>query len=163
MKLPEQAVILLVENRDDDASLVRRALHKAGVPNPFFAVQTGMEALSYLEGIGKYRNREKFPFPDIMLLDLKLPRMSGYDVIQSVRRNPEFKPLRIIVLTSQENLNDVNKAYELGANSFLVMPLEFENWDSMMRTLSSFWLHHGRNLGLTLHSNGQANGNGAAP
>src|SRR5882672_9445754 len=144
MTLPEQAVILLVEDRNDDVYLVRRALSKADVHNPFLVVENGEEALAYLEGFGKYRNRDEFPMPDIMLLDLKMPRMDGYEVLRQVRAKPEFKSLRIIVLTSSEDLNDVNKAYELGANSFLVKPLEFENYAAMMRTLTSFWLHYSR-------------------
>jgi len=145
MILPEEAVILLVEDRDDDVYLVRRALAKAGVSNPFFVVENGEEALAYLEGLGKYRNRDEYPLPDIMLLDLRMPRMDGYEVLRAVRSKPEFKSLRIIVLTTSEDLQDVNQAYDLGANSFLVKPLEFENYAAMMRTLTSFWLHYSRN------------------
>jgi len=165
MTLPEQAVILLVEDRNDDVYLVRRALSKADVRNPFFVVQNGEEALAYLDGLGKYSNRDEFPLPDIMLLDLKMPRMDGYEVLRAVRSKPDFKALRIIVLTSSEDLNDVNKAYELGANSFLVKPLEFENYAAMMRTLSSFWLHYSRDPTLARPPDAalQKNGNGFHP
>ena len=165
MTLPEQAVILLVEDRDDDVYLVRRALSKADVRNPFFVVQNGEEALAYLDGLGKYSNRDEFPLPDIMLLDLKMPRMDGYEVLRAVRSKPDFKALRIIVLTSSEDLNDVNKAYELGANSFLVKPLEFENYVAMMRTLCSFWLHYSRDPTLARPPDAalQKNGNGFHP
>ena len=144
MVLPEQAVILLVEDRDDDVYLVRHALAKARVYNPFFVVTDGEQAIAYLEGRDKYANREEYPPPDIMLLDLKMPRMDGFEVLQYVRSRDDFKALRIIALTSSEDLFDVNKAYEMGANSFLVKPLEFENYSAMMRTLASFWLHHSR-------------------
>ena len=144
MILPEQAVILLVEDREDDIFLVRRALKQAGVPNPFFVVRDGEAAIAYLEGGGKYKNRDEFPLPDILLLDLKMPKMDGFEVLRAIRSNPTLKTLRIIVLTSSEELSDVNTAYELGANSFLVKPLEFENYTAMMRTLSSFWLHYSR-------------------
>jgi CheY-like chemotaxis protein len=157
MILPEQAVILLVEDRDDDVYLVRQALSRAGVRNPFFVVRDGEEAMAYLEGTGKYLNREEYPLPDIMLLDLKMPRMDGFDVLRYVRSKPEFKPLRIIVLTSSEDLADVNRAYELGANSFLVKPLEFDNYPAMMRTLSSFWLHHSRGPLVERHSEDKTN------
>lgn len=79
-----------------------------------------------------------------MLLDLKMPRLDGFEVLERVRQNKSFRALRIIVLTSSEDIFDVNRAYELGANSFLVKPLEFENLSAMMRTLSSFWLHQSR-------------------
>jgi CheY-like chemotaxis protein len=144
MILPEQAVILLVEDRDDDVFLVKRALAQANVRNPFFIVRDGEEAVEYLEGLGKYRHREEYPLPDIILLDLKMPKMDGFEVLRYVRSKPEFKALRIIALTSSEDLQDVNQAYELGANSFLVKPLEFENYAAMLRTLASFWLHHSR-------------------
>jgi CheY-like chemotaxis protein len=141
MVLPEQAVILLVEDLEDDVILVRRALAKANVLNPLFVVHDGEEAVAYLDGVGKYSNREEYPLPDIMLLDIKMPKMDGYDVLREVRSRPALKSLRIIVLTSSEDMADVNKAYELGANSFLVKPLEFENYAALMRTLSAFWLH----------------------
>ena len=164
MSLPEQAVILLVEDRDDDVFLVRRALRQAKVFNPFFLVRDGEEALSYLEGKGKYRNRDEYPLPDIMLLDLKMPKMDGFEVLRYVRSKPEFKALRIIVLTSSEELKDVNKAYEIGANSFLVKPLEFDNYPAMLRTLASFWLQHSRapivERAPDSKRNGRASGNG---
>ena len=144
MILPEQAVILLVEDRQDDVTLIERAFSKAGVRNPFFVVRDGEEALAYLHGTGKYFNRDEFPLPDIMLLDLKMPRMDGFEVLEEIRKDKNFAALRIIVLTSSEELHDVNRAYDLGANSFLVKPLEFENFTAMMRTLSAFWLRQSR-------------------
>jgi CheY-like chemotaxis protein len=145
MLLPEQAVILLVDDREDDVLLVRRALSRANVPNPLFVVRDGEEAMAYLDGVGKYSNRDEYPLPDIMLLDIKMPKMDGFDVLREVRSRAEFKAMRIIVLTSSEDIFDVNKAYDLGANSFLVKPLEFENYTAMMRTLSAFWLHQSKN------------------
>ena len=144
MVLPEQAVILLVDDREDDVILVQRALARADVQNPVFVVRDGEEALAYLDGTGKYTNRDEYPLPDIMLLDLKMPRMDGFEVLQEVRSRSGFKALRIIVLTSSEDIFDINKAYDLGANSFLVKPFEFDNYAAMLRTLSAFWLHHSR-------------------
>jgi CheY-like chemotaxis protein len=138
--LPDQAVILLVEDLPDDILLVRRALAAAKVNNPLMVVTDGEEAVSYLEGDGKFSNRAEYPLPDLMLLDLKLPKMDGFEVLRWVRGHPAFKGLRIIVLTSSEDIYDVNAAYHLGANSFLVKPLEFQNYPAMMRTLASFWL-----------------------
>lgn len=140
MMPPEQSIILLVEDRLDDYLLVQRALAKAGLSNPFFHVHDGEEAMDYLEGAREFKDRAKFPLPDLVLLDLKLPRMDGFEVLREVRRNPVFRTLPIIVLTSSQDLADVNRAYELGANSFLVKPLEFDHYPAMMRTLSSFWL-----------------------
>jgi len=141
MNLPQETVILLAEDLPNDVLLIRRALHNANVSNPFFVVSNGQECLDYLNGVAKYSNRDEFPFPDILLLDLKMPKTDGFEVIIEIRKNKTFSALRIIVLTSSENIKDVNKAYQLGANSFLVKPLEFENFKAMMQTLSSFWLY----------------------
>src|SRR5438874_10089223 len=104
MVLPEQAVILLVDDREDDVLLVRRALAKANVPNPLFVVHDGEEALAYLDGMGKYSNRDEYPLPDIMLLDIKMPKMDGFEVLRQVRSRSELKALRIVVLTSSEDI-----------------------------------------------------------
>jgi CheY-like chemotaxis protein len=144
VNLPDHAVILLAEDLSNDVFLVRRALANAGVKNPFFVVSDGEECLAYLRGVGKFSNRDEYPLPDILLLDLKMPRMDGFEVLREIRANKAFAPLRVIVLTSSEEISDVNKAYELGANSFLVKPLEFDNYTAMMRTLSAFWLKGSR-------------------
>lgn len=146
MTLPEDAVILLAEDLTNDIILVRRALDKAAVKNPFHVVRDGEECLAYLHGEGKFGDRKEHPFPDILLLDLKMPRMDGFEVLQAIRGNKAFAALRIIVLTSSDQIFDINKAYTLGASSFLVKPHEFENLRAMMSTLSSFWLYQSRIL-----------------
>ena len=144
MDLPEQMVILLVEDREDDILLIRRALSQANVRNPLHVVREGEEAVAYLQGEGRYAQRDEYPLPDLILLDLKMPRFDGFELLQWIRRQPGLKGLRVVVLTSSEDIFDVNKAYELGANSFLVKPLEFINFPAMMRTLGSFWLNHSK-------------------
>ena len=140
MVLPEHAVILLAEDSPDDVVLIKRALEEAHVKNPVLVVSDGEEALAYLEGAGKYSDRIRFPLPDIMLLDLKMPKVNGFDVLLAMRQRPELHNVRVLVLTSSEDIRDVNKAYELGASSFLVKPLEFQNFASLMRALNYFWL-----------------------
>jgi CheY-like chemotaxis protein len=142
MPLPEDMVILLVEDREDDVILIRRALLQAKIHNPFFVVGDGEQALSYLQGLGKYADRAQFPLPDLVLLDLKLPRVDGFEILQWVRSQPAFKTLRIIVLTSSQDIFDINRAYVLGANSFLVKPSDFQDYNAMMRTLALFWLRY---------------------
>ena len=136
---PDEAAILLVEDRQDDILLVRRAFRKAGVRNPIEAVPDGEEAMAYLLGIGQYADRARFPFPSLVLLDLKMMKMNGFETLRWIRSLPAFKSLRVIVLTSSEDIFDVNKAYELGANSFLVKPFEFEEFTALARTLAKFW------------------------
>src|SRR5438105_5333079 len=126
--MPDQAVILLAEDLEDDILLIRRALKKGHINNPLQVVRDGDEAIAYLAGEGKYSSRDEYPLPDLMFLDLKMPRKDGYEVLKWIRAHPELSALRVIVLTSSEQLRDVNLAYQLGANSFLVKPLEFENF-----------------------------------
>ena len=138
--VPDEAAILLVEDRQDDILLVRRAFRKAGVPNPIEAVNDGEEAMAYLLGIGQYADRARFPFPTLVLLDLKMMKMNGFETLRWIRSLPAFKSLRVIVLTSSEDIFDVNKAYELGANSFLVKPVDFEHFVQISQALKGYWL-----------------------
>ena len=103
-------------------------------------VSDGEEALSYLDGAGKFADRTLYPLPDLILLDLKMPKMDGFEVLDELRKRPALKAIRVIVLTSSEQIYDVNRAYELGASSFLVKPLDFENYASLLATLNRFWL-----------------------
>src|SRR5690349_22917267 len=137
--MPEPRVILLVEDLDDDILLIRRAFAAAKLQIPLQIVRDGEEAIAYLMGVGKYARRDEFPLPDLILLDLKMPKLSGLDVLRWIRSHPHLKALRVIVLTSSEDIYDVNRAYELGANSFLVKPAEFICYPSLVRTLERFW------------------------
>ena len=138
--MSERKVILLVEDLEDDILLIRRAFTAAKLQIPLQVVRDGEEAIAYLMGIGKYERRDEFPLPDLILLDLKMPKLGGLDVLRWIRSHPHLKALRVIVLTSSEEIYDVNKAYELGANSFLVKPAEFICYPSLVRTLEKFWL-----------------------
>jgi CheY-like chemotaxis protein len=136
----DQAVILLAEDREDDILLVHRAFTKGEITNPLFVVRDGDEAISYLSGIGKYGNRAEYPLPDLLLLDLKMPRVDGFEVLRWVRQQAGFSSLRVVVLTASDQIRDVNTAYRLGANSFMVKPTDFENVVEMAKTLRNYWL-----------------------
>lgn len=136
----DEAVILLVEDREDDVLLIKKAFEKGGVDNPLQVVRDGEEAMLYLAGEGRYSNRVEYPLPDLVLLDLKLPRFDGFEVLRWIRRQPGFRSLPVVVLTSSEAIPDVNMAYKLGANSFLVKPLDFENAVEMSKVLKTYWL-----------------------
>lgn len=138
--MPEQAVILLAEDSEDDILLVRKAFARAFINNPLHVVRSGAEVVAYLTGEGKYSNRDEFPLPDLMLLDLNMPVMDGFEVLKWLRQQPSLKSLRVIVLTASAHIRDVNIAYQLGANSFLVKPLDFENFVQMSQFLSGYWL-----------------------
>ena len=132
-----QAPILVVEDNENDALLIRRSLTNSGIPNPRHFVKNGDQAINYLVGVGPYSNREQFPLPALVLLDLKLPGMDGFEVLKWIRAHPHFKYLRVVVLTSSNHIRDVTEAYELGANSFLVKPLEFENMASLFGVIGA--------------------------
>jgi CheY-like chemotaxis protein len=137
----DQAVILIVEDLEDDIVLIRRAFAKAFLPNPVQVVRDGEEAVAYLRGVGKYSNRAEYPLPDLVLLDLKLPRMDGFEVLEWIRKEPGITALPVLVLTSSDHLRDVNRAYELGANSFFVKELDFQNYVEFSKLLQHYWLN----------------------
>src|SRR6516164_1910746 len=121
-----QRLILLVEDNQDDVLLVRRAFERAGVGEGIRSVPSGMEAIAYLEGAFPYSDRCKYPMPDMVLLDIKMPGTDGFEVLRWIRQRRELLDLRVVMLTSSDEIRDVNRAYQLGANSFLVKPLDFE-------------------------------------
>ena len=143
MPLPEEIVILVVEDRPDDVILIQRAFHQAALKNPLFFVGDGEEAQAYLEGMGKYARRDEYPLPDLVLLDLKMPKMDGFELLEWIRSHPVFNAFRVVVITASEDICDIKKARKMGADSFLVKPFEFRNYSSMLRTLGSFWMKHG--------------------
>jgi CheY-like chemotaxis protein len=137
-------VILVAEDDEDYVILIRQVFAKAHIPNPIQVVWNGEEAISYLKGEGKYSNRDEYPLPDIFLLDLKMPRINGFEVLKWVRAQPNLSALRILVLTSSDRIRDVNEAYQLGANSFLVKPFDFEDFTSLSRLIADFWFKASR-------------------
>lgn len=138
--MAEHAVILLAEDEEDYVLLIRHAFAKANIRNPLHVVWNGEEAISYLKGDGKYSNRDEYPLPELLLLDIKMPRVNGFEVIKWIRAQPGLATLRVLVLTSSEELREVNEAYRLGANSFLVKPLDFQDFTQLSRLISEFWL-----------------------
>ncbi len=135
-----QALFLLVEDRDDDVLLIKRAFIKANVLNPLHVVSTGEEAIAYLRGVGKYRNRQEFPLPSLVLLDIKMPGLDGFQVLEWIREDPDLRALRVVILTSSDDMHDVNRAYKLGANSFLIKPIDFERFVEISQALAGYWL-----------------------
>jgi len=135
----EQPLILLVEDREDDVLLLRRSFQKAGISNPIQVARNGEEAVSYLGGTGKYSNRAEFPLPDLILLDLKMPKVDGFEVLRWIRTQPELSGMRVVVLSSSESIRDVNLAYALGANSFLVKPADFNDYVELSGFINDYW------------------------
>ena len=142
--MPDQALILLVEDRDDDVVLVRKAFERSHIGNPLHVVRDGEEAMMYLAGEGKYANRAEYPLPWLILLDLKMPRVDGFEVLKWIRQQAGFGSIIVVVLTSSDQIRDADKAYKLGANSFMVKPVDFENAVETSKLIKNYWLYHNR-------------------
>lgn len=142
--MPQPGVILLAEDEEDYVLLIKGAFAKADFPNLLYVVSDGQEALFYLKGEGKYSNRDEYPLPDLVLLDLKLPRYGGLEVLGWIRSQPSLSGLRVVVLTSSDRVKDVNDAYRMGANSFLVKPYDFGDLVALTRLILEFWLERSK-------------------
>ena len=129
--------ILLVEDDHNDVLLVKRAFQKAKIANPIVVLHDGEQAISYLAGREPYVVRA---LPMLVLLDLKLPRKSGHEVLEWLRQQQTLKRLPVVVLTASSESSDVNRAYDLGANSYLVKPVTFDALVEMVKTLNLYWL-----------------------
>jgi CheY-like chemotaxis protein len=132
--------ILLVEDDPNDALLVQRAFRKANLANPVHLVSDGDQAVAYLGGEGGYADRQRHPVPVIVLLDLKLPRRSGLEVLTWIRQQPRLKRLPVVILTSSKESADVNRAYDLGANSYLLKPVDFTALLELVKALNLYWI-----------------------
>jgi CheY-like chemotaxis protein len=135
----EKSVILLVEDGEDDILLTRQAFARARIANPLFVVTSGQEAISYFEGRGQFANRSEFPVPDLVLLDINMHNGDGFTVLRWVRAHKGLKTLRIVMLTTSDETEDIDKAYLLGANSYIVKPSTLENFSEIMGVAVRFW------------------------
>jgi CheY-like chemotaxis protein len=138
--MSDQALFLLVEDDENDILLVRRAFLKAKILNPLYVIKGGEAAIAYMNGDGPYSNRAEYPLPALVLLDLNMPGMDGFEVLRWMRQQEQFRRMRVVVLTSSNDLRDVNLAYQIGANSFLVKPVDFERFVEISQALAGYWL-----------------------
>ena len=136
----ETRTILLIEDDQNDVFFIQYAFEVANITNPLQIVVDGQQAIDYLAGTGKYTDRTQFPFPCLVLLDLKLPVKMGIDVLHWIHQQPSMRNLLVLVLTSSSNIEDVDEAYRLGARSYLVKPLSVEKRLEMARLIKSYWL-----------------------
>jgi CheY-like chemotaxis protein len=134
--------ILLVEDNEDDQFFMKQAQQKAGIQNPMHIVHDGQQALDYLKGAGEYGDRQKYPLPFLVLLDLKLPLVSGLEVLEWIRSQPALETIIIVFLTSSREDRDIDRAYRLGANSYLVKPATAAKLEEMVKSLGEYWLRY---------------------
>jgi CheY-like chemotaxis protein len=133
-------VILLAEDNPDDVTLTLRALKKSKIMNEVVVAQDGVEALDYLFGTGKYAGRDTRVLPQVVLLDLKMPRMDGLEVLQRVRSDERTRLLPVVVLTTSSEDKDRVESYKLGANSYIRKPVNFEQFVDAVQKLGLYWL-----------------------
>lgn len=135
--------ILLVEDSSVDILLMQRAFRDRIFTNiSLQIVRDGDAAVFYLNGDGEYSDRDRYPLPAIILLDLKLPRRSGHDVLAWLKQQPQLKRLPVVILTSSNQTLDVRRAYDLGVNSYLVKPVGFASLSEMMQSFGEYWLNY---------------------
>ena len=132
--------VLLVEDSPADVALVQRAFRRCGGVARLHVVRDGDAAVQYLEGRGGFADRARHPLPRLVLLDLKLPRRSGLEVLAWLREQPGLGRLPVLVLTSSRESVDVDRAYDLGANGYLLKPVVFDDLQQLAHTLDLFWL-----------------------
>src|ERR1051325_5048357 len=136
----ELFTVLLVEDDLNDIFLVKRAFKMARLRNPLQVVTDGQEAVLYLKGEGKYADRQAYPLPKLIVMDIKMPRRSGFEVLQWIKGNSA--PLRripVVIVSSSENTNDVNRAYELGANAYMVKPVDIKAVEHLFESITQYW------------------------
>ncbi len=136
----DNKVILLVEDNPDDVALTIRALKQVNMVNEIVVAHDGIEALDYLLGTGEHKGRDLSVMPVVTLLDLKLPKLSGLEVLQRVRENERTALLPVVILTSSQEENDILKGYESGANSYIRKPVDFLQFIEAVRQLKLYWL-----------------------
>lgn len=136
----ENSVILLVEDNPDDEELTLRALKKNNIKNEVVVATNGVEALDYLFGEGMHAGRDTRVMPQVILLDLKLPKLDGFDVLRRMRSDERTRLLPVVILTSSDEEQDRINGYGLGANSYVRKPVEFGNFIEAVRQLGLYWL-----------------------
>jgi two-component system response regulator len=133
-------MILLVEDNPNDEALTLRAFKKSKIANEVVVVRDGAEALDFLLGTGQYANRDLMVMPTVILLDLKLPKLDGLEVLERLRANPRTQLLPVVILTSSGEEQDIAQGYHLGANSYLRKPVDFMKFIAAIEQLGLYWL-----------------------
>lgn len=139
-KISLDLTVLVAEDNSNDVFLLKHALKKAELTNPVRFVADGEEVMAYLQGDGRYEDRVQNPFPAILLMDIKMPRLDGLETLALIRNDPRFQRLVVIMLTSSNREQDVNRAFDLGANSYLVKPARIEAMLGILEQIRGYWL-----------------------
>ena len=141
-----QGLILLVEDRPDEVELMKQALHQAGITNPLRMISDGAEVIAYFEGRDRFADRNFWPLPRLVLLDLKLPNRTGLDIVKWMKNHERLKKIPVVMVTSSREPSDMDKAYSAGVNSYLVKPTSFRAFVDTMKITASYWIHYNSSL-----------------
>ena len=132
--------VLVADDDENDVRLLKRAFLRAGIDVPLKVVRDGEEVIQYLQGLDAFADREEFPMPILLLLDLKMPRTDGFEVLEWVRKQNDLRRLPVVVMTNSDEPRDVNRAYDLGANSFVKKPDDFLDLLTVSQKLHDYWM-----------------------
>jgi CheY-like chemotaxis protein len=135
-------LFLVAEDDENDVFFLQRAFQQAKIENPLYVVRDGQEAIDYLSGAGNFSDRNLHPLPYLFLLDLKMPRKTGLDVLVWLQEHPELRCLPVVVLSSSAQVRDIEKAYDLGANAFIVKPASLKKRVELAKLIGGFWLEY---------------------
>lgn len=131
--------VLIAEDNEDDAFLLQRAFRNLGLQNPIQIVTDGEQVVYYLQGQNKFRDRRQFPFPSVIFLDIKMPKMNGFEVLKWIRDHPDCHVMPTMIFSSSSHPGDVTRAYQNGANAYLVKPATLPQLESMVKRAFEFW------------------------
>ena len=139
--ITEELEILLVEDNAEDAELALRALKKHNISTQVLHLENGAEALDYLFAEGEYSHRDMRNLPRMILLDINMPKINGIDTLKRIKEDPRTKMVPVVMFTSSKEDIDLKQCYEMGSNSYIVKPVDFDDFDMTMKDLGSYWMH----------------------
>lgn len=131
--------VLVADDSEDDVLLLQQAFKSLGLMRPLHIVSDGGELIEYLKGEGDYTDRSRFPYPDIVMLDLKMPAVSGLHVLEWIQQNPDFRVIPTIICSASSDVRDVKNAYCLGAHGYLCKPVDFNQFRQIIQNMLAYW------------------------
>jgi CheY-like chemotaxis protein len=133
-------VILMAEDDEDDRLLAQDALTESRLTNDFYFVEDGVELINYLKRVGKYEDTSSYPLPDLILLDLNMPRKDGREALEEIKNDPDLKRIPIIILTTSKGEEDILQSYNLGVGGFITKPVTFDGLVNVMKVIGDYWV-----------------------
>jgi CheY-like chemotaxis protein len=162
IEISKSQVVLSVDDNDVDGALLERAFKRTSIPARLYRVSEGPQALAYLSGDGIYRDRESYPLPDLVLLDLAMPKMSGVEVLRWIREQSVVRKTKVLIFTSSEKPEDFKTANEIGADGYLLKPTKFDDLKKLVKQIDEEWLGQKKKAKVVARKKGES-GDGIDP